>query len=130
MTPFDFVADISTKKTNLLSNLEDDPQVIKDYVPFIINKAFGYWIDTILFAEDMNRLSHLSNQMQHDFLFHSIKKKFRKFQKWHKVVKNENVELLQLYYKINSQKAIDALSILTDDDIEDIRQKLDKGGKV
>jgi hypothetical protein len=47
----DWLNSINFTKENLL---EDDPTLVKEYAPFIINKCLSGQIDTILFANEMN----------------------------------------------------------------------------
>ena len=42
----------------------------------------------------------------------------------------DNVQLVMDYYQYSHSKALEALEILTDDQLEIMRQKLDKGGRV
>jgi hypothetical protein len=52
MTPFDFINAINFTKKDLFS---EDPMAKKDYAPFIINRGLGYFPDTVLYANEMNR---------------------------------------------------------------------------
>jgi len=77
MTPFDFLNSINDTKIDLFK----DPQAIKDYKAFMVNRGLSYFADTIMYANEMNRYYDLDNEMQFDFLLHSVPKK-RRFSKW------------------------------------------------
>ena len=52
MTPFDYLNAINQSKENLIV----DELSEKEYVPFVVNKGLSYFPDTILYANEMNRL--------------------------------------------------------------------------
>jgi len=122
VNPFDIVTDISLNKKRLIDETNQ-----KEYSPFMVNRALSYYIDTIMYANDMNINHHVDKLMQHDYLFYSIRKA-KRFSKWAKKKKNSDIELIQEYYGYSYDKAKVAVSVLTDDQIKIIRKKLDKGG--
>ena len=99
----------------------------KKYSPFIVNKALYPFPDTILLANEMNINNHLDSKLQFDFLLNSIRPR-KRFAPWLKTSKIDNLDLVKEYYGYSDQKAKDALTLLTDDDLELIRSKLNKGG--
>lgn len=123
--PFDFINAINTTKVNLF----EDPQSEKDYVPYLVNKGLSYFIDTIGYANEMNRLSNLPKDMQFHYLLNSIPKG-KRFSKWSK--KDEQTKSLLLvkeYYKYSDEKAKQALRVLSGDDLAIIETRLFKGGR-
>lgn len=126
MTPFDFINAINITKEDLLSN---DPSLSKEYKPYIINMGLSYFHDTVAQANAMNQYSSIPAEWQFAFLLNSITKK-KRFSKWHKAEKaTETLTLVQEYYGYSSEKAKDVLNILSDDQLNEIKQKLNKGGK-
>jgi len=119
-----FLPDIFSKKENILRK---DSDSLKDYQPFIINKALSMYYDTCMYANEMNKAPLLPKQAQYDFYIKAIRKGSRRG--WQKKNKVENLELVMNYYKINEQKATTALSILTEKDIEEIMKDIEKGGR-
>jgi len=99
-----------------------------DYVPFVVNKALSYQQDCLFYAAEMNRLPELPKKTQYDFYFNSIKAKRRPFVPWAKPVKMDDVELLKKYFGYNQSKALDALNIISADQLAMIRKELDTGG--
>jgi hypothetical protein len=125
MSPFDFVNAITYNKTNLF----EDPQAEKDYVPFIVNRALSYFPDTILHANEMNRAHLTPKQWQFDFYLNSIPKR-KRFSKWAKKTEHpDTVVAVQEYYKYSVEKALEAMSILSQEQLEHIKQQMGKGGK-
>lgn len=121
----EIVPSILQTKNHCISSEEDE----KSYVPFIVNKSISSHIDTLYFVSEMNNNHQLDKRLQYDYLFHSIRGYKRKFQKWSKYTESSEIELIKEYYSYSSQKAKQVLPLLTQKDIEYIREKLDKGGK-
>jgi hypothetical protein len=126
MTPFDFVAAINLTKKDLFA---EDTLAAKDYSPFLINKSLSFFPDTILYANEMNIRSGLPRDWQFYFLLNSVSKK-KRYSKWFKkTAKTEEFNLVKEYYGYSNEKATEALSILTEEQLVMIKEKLYKGGK-
>ena len=100
----------------------------RDYVPFVVNKALSFHYDCIMHVNQMNMHPNLDNDLQYQYYLNSIRSYKRPFQKWIKRDTIANIELIKQYYKCSTEKAKEALSILTTDQIDIIKNKLDKGG--
>ena len=122
MNPFDFVNSINSSKKDLMA--EDD--VESAYVPFVVNKALSYFSDTILHANEMNRAA-IDNKLQYHYLLNSVRPA-KRFAKWVKRDNVEDIEVVKQFYGYNTEKALQALSILTEDNLHYIKQKLERGG--
>ena len=120
MNPFDVVNDISNNKKYILENE-------KDYSPFMVNKTLSYYSDTILYANEMNLYSDLDNRLQYDFLFHAIPKR-KRFSKWTKPYINQDIYLIQEYYKYSLERAKEVHALLSKEQINELKQLMDKGG--
>ena len=124
MSPFD-IKNLIDSKGELP---EWDDQFEKDYVPFIINRAFSFNMGTVLFANEMNISPALSKKQQFDFLYYGVPKG-KRFDKWIKQTKlHEDIEMLQNYYSINNRVAVNLASLLTDSQLSEIRKITRKGG--
>ena len=125
MTPFDFINAINLTKKNLF----EDPQAEKDYLPFLVNRGLSYFPDTVLYANEMNRNSGIPKDWQFSYFLNTIPQK-KRFSKWHKKdADSESLTLVKEYFGYSSEKALEALSILSDDQLAMIKEKLYKGGK-
>ena len=125
MSPFDFINAINSTKEDLFT----DPVANKDYDAYIVNRGLSYFHDTVVQANTMNQYSSIPNEWQFRFLLNSIAKK-KRFSKWAKKDKaTESLKLVQEYFGYSSEKAKEALSVLTDEQLNEIKQKLNKGGK-
>jgi len=101
----------------------------KSISPYMINKALGSHIDTILYANEMNRRHFLDKKLQYDYLFHSIRKYKRKYQKWMKYNESKDIQLIKEYYSYSTKQAEQVFPLLSKSDLEYITEKLDKGGR-
>ena len=125
MSPFDFINAINESKKNLF----EDPQAAKDYKPFIVNRGLSYFSDTVLYANEMNKHPELDKDQQFSFFLNIIPRK-KRFSKWaKKEASTETLDLVKEYFGYSSERAKDALSILSDQDLMMIKEKLYKGGK-
>ena len=125
MTPFDFINAINFTKEDLFK----EPNVGKMYQPYLVNRSLSYFHDTVAQANVMNMHSSIPPEWQFQFLLNSITKK-KRFSKWQKKDKaTESMLLVQEYYGYSSDKAKEALSILSDEQLKLIEEKLNKGGK-
>ena len=105
----------------------DDPQTIKKYAPFIINKCMSAHLDCIMFANEMNLQSHLAKDLQYQFYLNSIRKK-KRFSPWLRKDKIKNLDIVKSYYGYSNEKATQALKILTKEQLNYIKAKIDVGG--
>jgi hypothetical protein len=120
----DWLNSINFTKENLT---EENPDLIREYAPFIINKCLSGQIDTILFANEMNMNHHLDKDMQYSFYLNSLRKR-KRFSPWLRKDKITDLECVKQYYGYSNEKASQALKILTKEQINFIKKRLDIGG--
>ena len=119
----DWLNSINFTKENLI----DDPTVVKDYPPYIINRCLSGHLDCVLFANEMNRYPNLDKDMQYSFYLNTLRKK-KRFSPWLRKEKVTDLEIIKQYYGYSNEKALQALKILTPEQINFIKQRLDTGG--
>lgn len=118
----DFLNSINQTKENLI---QKDPKVEKEYVPFVVNKCFSYFPDTIFYANRMNQFSGLDKKMQYDFYIHSIAKR-KRFSKWIKSEENKDLEVVKEVYGYSDRHAKEVLDLLP---MDKLRELVQKGGQ-
>jgi hypothetical protein len=123
----DYLNAINWSKVNLLDG--DDLTWEKKYPPYVINRCLSQHVDTILMANEMNQRHSISKRLQFHFLINSIRKRKRFGGKWVTTSRSNNLDLIKEYYGYSNTKAKVALDILTKEEINLIKQKLDKGGR-
>ena len=121
--PFEYVKDLMTK-----SECDDTVMERKDYSKFIINRALSFHSDLVFYSNFVNEYPDIDNKCHYDFLHGSIPKKNRGFKPWIKAKKVENMEIVKEYFKYSNSKATQALAILSEENLQYMRKRLDKGG--
>ena len=120
----DYLNSINFNKENLLER----EGYGKHYPPYIINKCLSGFMDTVIYSNEMNRLHHASKHMQFSFFLNSIKSR-KRFSKWLKSSKMKNLDVVKQHFGYSNKRAQEALSILTKEKIDYIKERLYKGGK-
>ena len=120
----DWLNSINFTKENLI---EEDPDLIKEYPPFIINRSLSGHLDAIMFAIEMNKYPNLDKDLQYHFYLNTLRKK-KRFSPWLRKDKVTDLEIIKQYYGYSNEKASNALKILTPEQIKFIKQRLDTGG--
>ena len=122
----DYLNSINTTKENLMDS--DDPMWEKKYVPFIINKCMAPFNDTIMLVNELNMRHHLDKKLQYDFLLNSVRSR-KRYAPWVKASKLKDLEYVKEYYGFSNEKAKATLSILDNEQINAIKDSLNKGGR-
>lgn len=118
----DWLKSINKTKQDVM----DSPEEEKNYNPYIVNRCLGGFIDTVIQANEMNMFPGLDKRMQYDYLRHSIRPKNR-FAPWIKPEVVDNLEIVKKFFGYNTSKAEEALKILSNSDLEYIKQTLESG---
>lgn len=123
ISPFDFINAIHHSKENLIT----DDWSEKQYNAYIINKGLSYGHDTVIPANEMNSRPHLDSALQFQFLINIIRPR-KRFNKWMKAEKIDDLEVIKEYYGYSTQKAKDILPLLDSSKIEQLKIRITKGG--
>ncbi len=121
----DYLNSINQTKINLM---DEDSSLEKQYLPYVINKCLSGFLDTVLIANEMNLYCNLDKKLQYDFFINIIRPK-KRFSPWLKKQNDNSLELIKQYYGYNDEKAKSALKILTREQLEFIKSKMNRGGK-
>lgn len=123
MNVFDIVNNISNSR----ARLDFTDEVDKLYNQYIINLAFSYYPDTVLIADELNKHKTLTNKQHYEIMFTLVNKK-KRFSKWVKTKKHDDVKLISDYYQISNRKALEIIRFFSDSDLNNIKLSLDRGG--
>ncbi len=123
----DYLKAINETKENLLDT--NDITWEKKYPPYVINRCMSMFYDTVMHSNEMNGLHFLPKRMQFHYFINSIRKKRRFGGKWLSQTKLKNLALIKEYYGYSNSKAKEALNILSENQIENIKIELIKGGR-
>lgn len=122
--PFDYVNSILQNKKNLIV----DELTEKDYQAFLVNRTLSYHKDCIMYANEMNRRHLADKKLQYDFLINTIRSQKRPFAKWVKSEKSDNLECIKQVFGLSDQKAREAMRLLSDEQIQQLKEQTDTGG--
>ena len=120
----DWLYSINQSKKNLMDQY---PTLESSYPSWIINKCLSSFTDTVLFANEMNMIWHISKRMQYDFFINSLRPR-KRFSPWAKKESIDYLEDVQEYYGYSYTKSLEVIRILPKSDLEQIRKLLHKGG--
>ena len=123
LSPFDFINAISHTKIDLMEQENAESQ----YKSYVINKGLSFYPDTVIQANEMNSRPHLDKRMQFNFLINIIRSK-KRYSKWLKPEKLNDLEVVQEYYGYSKEKARQVLPLLSDEQINYIKLRIKKGG--
>ena len=121
----DWLNSINQTKKNLI---DEDPSLEREYNPYIVNRIYSGHLDSVMFANEMNKYSFLDKKIQYDFYLNSLRSK-KRFSPWLRKDKIKDLDYVKRYYGYSNEKAQQALKILTKQQLNFIRSKFETGGK-
>ena len=122
----DYLKAINQTKEKLMDT--EDEEWEKKYPPFIVNRCLSGFQDTLMLVNEINQYPNTDKKLQFDFLINSLRPR-KRFTPWMKANKLDDLEYVKEFYGYNNEKAKIALTILNDEQIATIKQKLNKGGR-
>ena len=81
-----------------------------------------------MFVNEMNKYSFLEKDMQYTFYLNTLRKK-KRFSPWLRKDKVTDLQSVKQYYGYSNEKASQALKILSKQQLEYIKQRLEPGGR-
>lgn len=129
LTPFSFVNEINTSKRDIMrdQNGEHSDLLEKVYSAWLVNRSLSYFNDSIIHANEMNKNHHLDSRLQFDYLRTAVRRR-KRYSKWIKNNESESIEIIKTAYQYSNEKARMVLDILSDDQLNLLKQKISKGG--
>jgi hypothetical protein len=124
MNVFDYVNQILDGKKQLIV----DDLTERGYEPFLVNRALSQHKDCIGYASEMNTRHYIDKKMQNDFLLNTVRKQKRSFAKWAKAESNSDIDAVKTAFGISTIKAREVVDLLSEEDLNNIRQQIDIGG--
>ena len=80
-----------------------------------------------MFVNEMNINHHLDKVLQYQFFLNSLRRK-KRYSPWLRKDKIKNLDVVKKYYGYSNEKAIQALRILTKEQLNYIKKRIDVGG--
>jgi hypothetical protein len=114
---------LETKKSVIHDDID-----LKDYKPYLVNRALSYHLDCVAYVQELNCRPWIDSDLQYSYLLNTIRPMKRKFQPWQKTSADKDIECVKAYFGYSNQKAKEALRILNDEQIAELKRITDKGG--
>lgn len=138
LSPFDFIGNLSggSKSVHLLA----DDAAYRDaaappdsngsaYTPFMINRGFSYFNDSVFLANEMNRHASLPSRMQYDFYRNTLRQR-KRFSKWSKAPSDSaDVTVVAQAYGVSKREARLYIKLLSESDLSALKIRQSYGGK-
>ena len=123
---FDIVKNIQSS-SELLSK-----EVVEEFTnPYIMNRAMTFNTDTLFFSDEASMFQNVPSYAHYLFYFYSIEKKKYRPGRWEKKTDpSENLDAIKEAYNVSTERALEYLDILTEEQIEEIKTKQSKGGMI
>ncbi len=115
ISPFDILNSIYFSRSFVL-----DENTEKAYVKYVLNKGLSMGEDTIYYAAEMSRFSHITNHMHHDFL-NGVVRKRKRYNKWIKSTKDDNIKIVRFFMNCSISKAKEVLTLLNEAQVNELR---------
>lgn len=124
---FKFIEAVSKSKKDLIKDAEIPEDMEKEYNPYITNRAFSFYIDTILHANEMNTKHWVFKDAQFRYYLGGLRPRFRKSE-WFKAKKDTDLDNIQQVFQCNRTVAKQYLRVLSKENLQVINNKVSKGG--
>ena len=76
----------------------------------------------------MNRRHHLNSRLQFHYFLNTLRKR-KRFAKWAKPNVLDDMKVIQEYYGVSKSKAEDYMKLLSAKEIEELKNRMKKGGR-
>jgi hypothetical protein len=76
----------------------------------------------------MNRYAHLDNRLQYEYYLNAVRKR-KRFSRWDKNNKSEKFDLIKEYYGYSDRKVNEVMDLISDKELEEIKELVDTGEK-
>lgn len=123
MSPFEIIGHLSSETESNWDDVGD-----KEYNAFMVNRGMSYYLDCVMLANEMNRLYSAPKKNQYDFYLFAISPKKKRFAKWSSAKKDAETQLVAEYFQLSMSKAASVRSLLSDSEMKEITEKMNKGG--
>lgn len=123
VSAFDFLNDLTKDKTYLFNEMNRSA-----YSPFFINRGMSQHMDCIFIAEAVNKMPHVDKELQHDFYFYSLAAR-KRYGKWAKAEEDDDVDTVMKAYKVNRVHARQYLNLMSQEQLEELKNRTRVGGK-
>lgn len=100
-------------------------EVGDDYEVFLVNRFFSYFVDTVLYANEMNGYSDGMDKQLHFDFYYSVVKRKKRWAKWYKPKSERDFMPICQYYDISMNEARLRSRLIDDEMYAEIVRTLD-----
>lgn len=119
----DWLHSIKVSKTNLMT-----PDNVNQYDGFMVRRGLGMSIDCVDDAHKA-QLLNLPKDIEYQYLLRKITRGFRR-DSWAKKTKSDaDIDTVKQYYQCGTERAVYYMRFLTSEQIEELRSRMDTGGR-
>jgi hypothetical protein len=123
---FSFVKEINQSKRDLI---KEYPESERLYDSFVVNRSLSYFNDTVMYANEMNKNHHIDPVLQNAFFLNTVRKR-KRFSKWMKPSELDDLDVVKEYYGYSTEKAREALTLLSNSQLNELKKRVYKGGYI
>lgn len=124
--PFEYVSAINAGK-DIIRNSDNPELMERGYVAYMVNNALSYHAECTFFANQMNIYHNLPPKMQNDYYLNTLRPR-KRFSKWAKVDRNDDLKVICEYYGCNMQVAKSYHELLSPAQLKLIKKQQEHGG--
>ena len=117
-------------KEDLAIELDGVRELVDAPSMWVICRMVSFFPDNVLEVNEINILPGIDETMQYDFLRLRLDKRTKTFHPWLKPDKPEDLDIVKRYFEYSDAKAREALTLLTDEQLQQIRDSFFEGGIV
>lgn len=120
----DYLKSINETKKDILIN---DKDAEDSYPQYVVTKTLSYHVDTILFANEVNKAKSLNNLQHYHCLLYSIRQG-KRFARWSKP--DEDDKIIEAIMKVNQcsrERALEQVKLLNDDGKQYFLKRTEQG---
>ena len=130
MEPKDVLKSVFQTKEDLATTLDTSRELTDAPSMWVINRMVSMFPECVLDVNEINIIPKIDDTMQYDFLRFRLGKRTKTYSPWIKPDKIEDLEYIKRYFQYSEEKARYALTILTPEQVTEIRDAFFEGGVV
>lgn len=117
-------------KEDLAIEIDGMRELVEAPSMWVICRMVSFFPDNVLEVNEINILPGIDETMQYDFLRLRLDKRTKTFHPWLKPDKPEDLDIVKRYFEYSDAKAREALTLLTEEQLQQIRDSFFEGGIV
>lgn len=93
------------------------------YLPWMVNRHFSYFADSILHAQEMNKSADLTPEQQATYYINTLKHR-KRFTRWYKPEVPEHLNLIADHFGVNLRRAAEIVRLLDPELVAEYARKM------